>query len=38
MGNHEKNENGISMAKKQRHLHQEFHLSKKQRAVDILPL
>ena len=38
MGNQEKNENGISMAKKQRYLHQEFHPSKKQRTVELLPL
>ena len=35
-GNQEKNENGISMAKKQRYLHQEFRLSKKQRTAEIL--
>ena len=37
-GNQEKNGNSINMAKKRRHLHQEFHLSKKQRTVEILPL
>jgi len=38
MGNQEKNGNSINMVKKRRHLHQEFHLSKKQRTVEILPL
>ena len=37
-GNQEKNGNSINMVKKRRHLHQEFHLSKKQRTVEILPL
>jgi len=35
-GNQEKNENGISMAKKQRYLHQKYRLSKKQRTAEIL--